>query len=141
MADAYTDCPCEEMDAEDPSDRFYIKKFEDETNLRCHLLLDQSRSMTFGSLDWTKADYAHTLRVRPPPRVTDAGVRVLLGLKGLRKLWLHDLPITDESIVTLTQMKNLRELHIYATKISAEGARRLQSVLTECKVIHESIPN
>ncbi len=43
------------------SDRFYIKKFEDETNLRCHLLLDQSRSMTFGSLDWTKADYAHTL--------------------------------------------------------------------------------
>jgi uncharacterized protein (DUF58 family) len=43
------------------SDRSYIKKFEDETNLRCHLLLDQSRSMTFGSLDWSKADYAHTL--------------------------------------------------------------------------------
>ena len=43
------------------SDRFYIKKFEDETNLRCHLLLDQSRSMTFGTLDWTKADYAATL--------------------------------------------------------------------------------
>ena len=38
----------------------YIKKFEDETNLRCHLLVDQSRSMTFGSGDWTKADYAHT---------------------------------------------------------------------------------
>lgn len=43
------------------SDRYYIKKFEDETNLRCHLLLDQSRSMSYGSLDWTKADYAHTL--------------------------------------------------------------------------------
>ena len=43
------------------SDRYYIKKFEDETNLRCHLLVDQSRSMTFGSGDWTKADYAHTL--------------------------------------------------------------------------------
>ena len=43
------------------SDRYYIKKFEDETNLRCHILLDQSRSMGFGSLDWTKADYAHTL--------------------------------------------------------------------------------
>ena len=43
------------------SDRYYIKKFEDETNLRCHLLLDQSRSMTFGTMDWTKADYAHTL--------------------------------------------------------------------------------
>jgi len=43
------------------SDRYYIKKFEDETNLRCHLLVDQSRSMTFGSDDWTKAEYAHTL--------------------------------------------------------------------------------
>ncbi len=43
------------------SDRYYVKKFEDETNLRCHLLLDQSRSMGFGSLDWSKADYAHTL--------------------------------------------------------------------------------
>lgn len=43
------------------SDRYYIKKFEDETNLRCHLLIDQSRSMTFGSDDWTKAEYAHTL--------------------------------------------------------------------------------
>ena len=43
------------------SARYYIKKFEDETNLRCHLLIDQSRSMTFGSDDWTKAEYAHTL--------------------------------------------------------------------------------
>jgi uncharacterized protein (DUF58 family) len=43
------------------SDRYYIKKFEDETNLRCHLLLDQSRSMDFGSGGYNKADYARTL--------------------------------------------------------------------------------
>src|SRR5436189_4045757 len=43
------------------SDRYYIKKFEDETNLRCFLLVDNSRSMTYGSLPWTKAQYAHTL--------------------------------------------------------------------------------
>lgn len=43
------------------SDRFYVKRFEDETNLRCHLLLDCSKSMTFGSLGYTKADYARTL--------------------------------------------------------------------------------
>src|SRR5437660_4752977 len=29
------------------TDRYYIKKFEDETNLRCHLLVDNSRSMTY----------------------------------------------------------------------------------------------
>src|SRR5246127_2103949 len=39
------------------SDRFFIKKFEDETNLRCHLLADNSRSMTFGTLGYTKSQY------------------------------------------------------------------------------------
>lgn len=43
------------------SDRYYIKKFEDETNLRCHLLVDNSRSMAYGSLGYTKAQYANTL--------------------------------------------------------------------------------
>jgi uncharacterized protein (DUF58 family) len=43
------------------SDRYFIKKFEDETNLRCHFLADQSLSMNYGSLGWTKAEYAATL--------------------------------------------------------------------------------
>ena len=43
------------------SDRYYLKKFEDETNLRCHLLVDQSRSMNYGSVGYTKSDYARTL--------------------------------------------------------------------------------
>lgn len=43
------------------SDRYYIKKFEDETNLRCYLLVDNSRSMTYGSLPYNKAQYANTL--------------------------------------------------------------------------------
>jgi len=43
------------------SDRYYVKQFEDETNLRCHILLDNSRSMGFGSLGYTKSDYAKTL--------------------------------------------------------------------------------
>src|SRR5476651_2348121 len=43
------------------SDRYYLKKFEDETNLRCHLLVDQSRSMSYGSVGYNKSDYARTL--------------------------------------------------------------------------------
>jgi uncharacterized protein (DUF58 family) len=43
------------------SDRYFIKKFEDETNLRCYLLADHSRSMTYGSAGYTKAEYAATL--------------------------------------------------------------------------------
>lgn len=41
-------------------DRYYIKRFEDETNLRCYLVADLSASMEFGSLGFSKADYART---------------------------------------------------------------------------------
>ena len=44
------------------SDRYYIKKFEDETNLRCQLLVDGSRSMRYGSdPELSKHQYAATL--------------------------------------------------------------------------------
>lgn len=43
------------------SDRCFVKKFEEETNLRCQLLLDVSASMAYGSGSYTKLDYAATL--------------------------------------------------------------------------------
>jgi len=43
------------------SDRYYLRKFEDETNLRCQLVVDASRSMGYGSVSYTKSDYANTL--------------------------------------------------------------------------------
>jgi uncharacterized protein (DUF58 family) len=42
------------------SDRYYVKRFEDETNLRCYLVLDTSRSMGYGSGPYSKSDYART---------------------------------------------------------------------------------
>ena len=42
------------------TDRYFLKRFEDETNLRCHLIVDLSRSMSFGSLEHSKAEYAKT---------------------------------------------------------------------------------
>ncbi len=39
------------------TDRHYVKKFEEETNLECHLLLDQSASMAYkGSAPMTKLE-------------------------------------------------------------------------------------
>jgi len=42
------------------TDRYYLKRFQEETNLRCHLVVDLSRSMGYGSIDYTKVDYART---------------------------------------------------------------------------------
>jgi uncharacterized protein (DUF58 family) len=43
------------------SDRYYVKRFEDETNLLCYLLVDTSRSMAFSAGSYSKCDYARTL--------------------------------------------------------------------------------
>ncbi len=43
------------------SDRYYVKKFEEETNLDAHLLLDVSGSMGYGSTSMTKFQYAACL--------------------------------------------------------------------------------
>lgn len=51
------------------SDRLYIKEYEEETNLKCTILLDASKSMKYGAqqhprngenLTWRKFDYAAT---------------------------------------------------------------------------------
>ena len=43
------------------TDRHYIKKFEEETNVECHLLLDISASMGYGSRGITKLEYGALL--------------------------------------------------------------------------------
>ncbi|MEM6469894.1 MAG: DUF58 domain-containing protein [Planctomycetota bacterium] len=43
------------------SDRYFVKKFEDETNRRCYLVVDQSRSMGYGSIGYSKVEYARTV--------------------------------------------------------------------------------
>src|SRR5688572_2748306 len=50
------------------TDRLYIKEYEEETNLRCTILLDASKSMRYGgdpapggaATSWSKFDYAAT---------------------------------------------------------------------------------
>src|SRR3954471_23626093 len=43
------------------SDRFYVKEFEADTNLRCCVVLDTSGSMDFGSEGTTKIEYARRI--------------------------------------------------------------------------------
>ena len=43
------------------TDRLYIKEYEEETNLKCHIFLDSSKSMKYGEVyGWSKFDHAAT---------------------------------------------------------------------------------
>ncbi|MFH1073826.1 MAG: DUF58 domain-containing protein [Candidatus Firestonebacteria bacterium] len=43
------------------SDRFFIKQYEEETNMRCYVLLDTSESMLYGSRRASKLEYGSLL--------------------------------------------------------------------------------
>src|SRR4051812_22923909 len=55
------------------SDRFYIKEFEADTNLRLCLVVDTSGSMDFGSEGTTKIEYARRIGGGPAPMAPQPG--------------------------------------------------------------------
>ena len=76
-------------------DRYYVKQFEEDTNLRCTLLVDVSGSMRYGRGAMNKYEYGCTIAVQPGlPAAAAAGRR---GLRGLRRGGADDRPAADEA--------------------------------------------
>ena len=48
------------------TDRFYIKQFEEETNLKCHIVLDKSSSMGYCSTEITKFEFSILEKLHVP---------------------------------------------------------------------------
>jgi uncharacterized protein (DUF58 family) len=72
------------------SGKFYIKQFEDETNLRCYILLDVSASMGYGSGSVTKLEFSRTLASSLAYFIT--GQRDAVGLITFDHKIQHYLP-------------------------------------------------
>jgi uncharacterized protein (DUF58 family) len=71
------------------TDRFYMKEFEADTNLRCYLVLDCSGSMAFGAEGATKLDYARRLLATLGYLLVqqgDAAGLVCVGTSGARDI-------------------------------------------------------
>ena len=43
------------------TDRFFVKQFEEETNLKAHIIFDQSLSMDYSSHNISKLEYSKNL--------------------------------------------------------------------------------
>src|SRR5947209_15706926 len=71
------------------TDRPYIKQYDEETNLRCVLLLDCSASMAYGGTAGTKFDYAAKLVAAMAYLMLGQTESVGLGLFGAKlEQWL-----------------------------------------------------
>lgn len=72
------------------SDRYFVKEFEADTNLRCCLVVDTSGSMDFGSCGTTKLDFARKLAACLGYLAAQQGDAV--GLTAVANGIVHNVP-------------------------------------------------
>jgi uncharacterized protein (DUF58 family) len=114
------------------SDRYYVKKFEEETNLDCHLLLDVSGSMAYGSHHgMSKFDYGACLaaslgylmnRQRDAVGLTafDENIVTMLPASS-RPGHLRALLVTLDRLTTGRQTNVAKPLHQLADMLTKRG--------------------
>ena len=104
------------------SDRHYVKKFEEETNLECHLLLDVSASMAYrGAAPMSKLEYGSVLaaslaylmnRQRDATGLIAFDQRIVTRLPArARPGHLHTILLTLEKLTPGTRSDVSRPLH------------------------------
>jgi uncharacterized protein (DUF58 family) len=102
------------------TDELYVKQFEDDTNLRCHLFLDTSASMDFGAGDTNKFNYGRILTAvlaELMVRQHDAPGLILFG------------PETRLELPTQATRHHAQDLFQLLTKAQARGGTRLDESL------------
>jgi len=98
------------------SDRYYVKKFEEETNLDCHLMIDVSGSMAYGPRAMTKFEYAACLAASLAYLMTRQ--RDAVGLMAFDETIVQMLPASSRPghlravLVTLDRLRLGRETHM-----------------------------
>ena len=123
------------------TNRYYIKQFEEETNLNCYLLLDTSESMTYGSNELTKLQYASFLIASMAyfmARQRDAVGFAYFDEKLHEYLparsspaHLHTLLLTLERLKTTKLTRMAQPLHQIADRLNKRGLVILVSDLYE----------
>jgi uncharacterized protein (DUF58 family) len=121
------------------TDRFYIREFEADTNLRCYCILDCSASMGFGPAGKTKLDYAQRLVASLAYLTVQQGDAV--GLQCYADQVLHDVPPrrnpahlrnifdTLAKAVPAGETALVRMLHDFAEKVKS---RALVILFSDC---------
>jgi len=102
------------------TDRYYIKQFEEETNLRCQILLDQSASMKFKSNNQSKLEYAVNLSA--------ALSYLILKQQDAVGLSIFDSDI-KKHINPKSKQTHLNKLLLELTKVSGGGNTKISSIL------------
>lgn len=102
------------------SDEFYVKQFEDDTNLRCQIFLDTSASMSFGAGTANKFDYGRILAAvlaEVMVRQHDAPGLILFGEQS------------RQAVPTHASRHHAEEIFLLLSHATAQGGTRIDQGL------------
>jgi uncharacterized protein (DUF58 family) len=111
------------------SDKYYVKKFEAETNLECNILVDTSASMGYGTSGITKLEYAACLAAAIAWLVS--GQRDAVGLTTFDDKIVSRLPPRAKSGQLHSILIALERLKAGAKSDVAKPLRQLADTLTK----------
>ena len=69
-------------------------------------------------------------------KVTDDGLVHLAGMTELRRLYLKNTRITDSGLEHLKGLTKLNQLDLRSTKVTDVGVKKLQTALPNCDINH-----
>jgi uncharacterized protein (DUF58 family) len=113
------------------SDKYYIKEFEEETNLEAHIILDASASMGFGTMPLTKWQYAGILSASLAYIlqeqadsiglvILDEEIRVEMETKSTRGHLIHTIGAMEQT-KPQRQTRLAKVLHQVAARMKRRG--------------------
>jgi uncharacterized protein (DUF58 family) len=111
------------------SDRHYVKKFEEETNLDCHILIDVSGSMAYGTHGISKFDYAACIAASIAYLMTRQ--RDAVGLTAFDHKLVERLPVSARPGHLRSLFVTLERLRTGASSDLSKPLHQLAAALTK----------
>ena len=71
---------------------------------------------------------------RDESTISNAALKHIGEMKSLHLLSIHSASVTDEGLVHLENLAQLKEVTLASTKVRPEGVKRLQQALPNCKI-------
>ena len=113
------------------TNKYYVKRFEAETNMECHLVVDASASMAYGTTGLTKLEYATYIAAALSFLIVsqqdtvglvtfDDAIRAVVHPKGKRKHIIRILKVLNDTKPG-KQCKVSEMLHLVAGAINKRG--------------------
>lgn len=84
-------------------------------------------------VDYVGFQHAHRLFADPQARAT--ALSLLQHLRGLKRVSLEGMPVTDKELMSLTGLTGLRKLNLMYTEVTDAGVAELHQALPHCEIM------